>query len=57
MMQEMDKSIANIAISNQTQRQAILQQYDKVIADSEAFTKNALVVNEPVSKAQGYYID
>ena len=57
MMQDMDKSIANIAISNQAQRQAILQQYDKVIADSEAFTKNALVVNEPVSKAQGYYID
>lgn len=57
MMQELDKSIANIAISNQAQRTLILSQYDKVIADGELAAKNANIVNKDLSSAKGIYID
>lgn len=57
LFQEMDKSIANIAISNSAQRKLILDRYNEVIATSEEMAKNKNIVNEQVSKAQGIYID
>ena len=57
IFQEMDKSIANIAISNQAQRKLIIDRYNEVIATSEEQAKNKNIVNEQVSKAQGIYID
>lgn len=57
MMQELDKAVANIAISNATQRKQIVDSYNTNIAKWELWAKNALVVNEQVSKATGFYVD
>lgn len=57
MMQELDKSIANIAISNQADRQLILDRYNEVIKTSEEFVKNKNTVNKEMSTALWYYVD
>lgn len=57
MMQELDKSIANIAISNQADRQLILDRYNEVIKTNEEFVKNKNTVNEDMSAVLWYYVD
>jgi len=57
MLTHLDASVANIAIANSTERQQILDKYTAIQAQGEAFNKNLSIVNEPISKAKGFYID
>ena len=57
MMQELDKSIANIAISNTANRQLILDHYNDVIKQTAEINKNKSIVNKDMSEALWHYVD
>lgn len=53
----LDKSIANLAISNSAERAQILSQYQAQLEFWEMRAKNKNVVNEAMSSANKYYTD
>lgn len=57
LFQNLDKQIAGQIVGNAADRKLIIDQYNQTIATSEAFVKNKSIINEPMSKAMGYYVD
>jgi hypothetical protein len=57
MMSDLDKSISNIAISNQADRKKYIDQYTAALTESEIIGKNRNVVNEELSNSTGFIVD
>jgi len=57
VIDDLDASIANIAISNRAAREYIMKQANEEIAMWEQYVKNKNIVNEQTSKAQKFYVD
>jgi len=57
LFQNLDKAISGKVIANATDRKMIIDRYNQVIAEWEAFVKNKSVVNKDLSSAMWYYID
>lgn len=57
LMDSLDKSVANIALSNQTERGLILDSYKKSIEFGKEYAKNANTVNNDMSEVLGYYVN
>lgn len=57
LFQNLDKAIAGKVVANATDRKLIIDRYNQVIAEWEAYVKNKSVVNKDLSAAMWYYID
>ena len=57
LFQNLDKAIAWKVVANATDRKLIIDRYNQVIAEWEAYVKNKSVVNKDLSTAMWYYID